>query len=120
MSLKDKLEETLNAQGEAFFCFAGDLIISECYNLCQQVSSCSYYKDRIKTEGFEQVFVKLIEQVGGEGEGETYFYVLEFTEGDEKVLVQLNAYYSSYIGADYQNWCFVKPVEVVVTRYVRA
>ena len=119
MSLKDKLEEFLNVQGDVFFDFIGELRSDQFYPVYTTVNEVNYYKERIKTEGFEQLLVRLIEQVGGEGEGETYFYVLEFTEGDEKVLVRLNAYYSSYNGADYQDWYFVKPVEVMVTKYVK-
>jgi hypothetical protein len=59
-----------------------------------------------------------VDNYGGEGKGEEYWYVLKFTEGAEEVFVRLNASYSSYSGSEYIDWEFVKPVQVMRTEWV--
>lgn len=58
-----------------------------------------------------------IEQVGGEGEGDDYWVVTEFTTADAKVYVKFDGWYQSYNGSEFTEWFFVEPKEVVVTKY---
>jgi hypothetical protein len=54
---------------------------------------------------------------GGEGEGEDYWSVYSFTDGDNVVYVQFDGWYASYNGAEFTEWFFVEPKEVMVTQY---
>lgn len=58
-----------------------------------------------------------LEQHGGEGMGDAFWWVYEFKSGDESVLVKFDGSYASYSGSYFNEWFFVKPVEVVVTQY---
>lgn len=54
---------------------------------------------------------------GGEGMGDDYWKVYCFTDGEGTVHVKFDGYYQSYNGAEYNEWFFVEPKEVTVTRY---
>jgi len=60
-----------------------------------------------------------VDGYGGEGEGEEYWRVYEFTnvETKESCLVKFDGSYYSYNGADFDRWFFVEPREVVVTQF---
>lgn len=62
--------------------------------------------------------VKLVDQYGGEGQGETYYNVWHLVEHD--VYIRVDAFYSSYGGPDYDGYDFteVKPVEKTITVYL--
>jgi hypothetical protein len=63
---------------------------------------------------------KLEDHHGGEGEGEDYWTVWQFTrQGEEAVYVEFQGYYYSYDGSTFQEWFFVEPREVLVTQYFR-
>ena len=55
---------------------------------------------------------------GGEGKGDEYWSVYEFSLGEEICWVKFNGWYSSYNGSEYGEFFFVEPKEVVVTRYI--
>jgi hypothetical protein len=56
---------------------------------------------------------------GGEGEGDSYWSVYSFTDGDNVVYVQFDGWYASYNGSTYDEWFFVEPKEVLVTQYFK-
>lgn len=61
--------------------------------------------------------VKLVDDYGGEGQGDDYYTVFGFTKGDETVYVKFEGYYASHYGSEYQSWSFVKPVKKTITVY---
>lgn len=83
-------------------------------------SDASYYGYEIGViqsvidEGFKW---ELVSDVGGEGEGETYYKVYKFTKEDESCFVLFDGVYYSYDGATYLTWRFVLPKEKLVTVY---
>lgn len=64
-----------------------------------------------------EITEKLVEQFGGEGEGDSYWAVWSFTRGGDKVFVQFDGSYDSYDGSRYDDWYFVEPEEYVAVRY---
>ena len=65
--------------------------------------------------------VRQVAQFGGEGEGEVYWVVVEFTsdvDDGNTVLVRLNGSYSSYNGSEYSCYEFVKPTLVERVEYI--
>lgn len=59
---------------------------------------------------------KVVEQVGGEGQGNTYFAVYHFEEHD--IYVKFGGWYSSYSGTEYEDMVEVFPTEVTRTEYL--
>lgn len=61
--------------------------------------------------------VEIVDDYGGEGEGDTLYNVFFFK--DHNIYIQINGFYSSYDGCDwsYATWREVKPVEKLVTVY---
>jgi hypothetical protein len=64
--------------------------------------------------GWTQV---VVDSYGGEGQGDTYYTVRKFTNGDDVLYVRFNGWYSSYDGADYNNYQVVRPVEKTIVVY---
>lgn len=60
----------------------------------------------------------LKDNYGGEDMGAEYYSVWQFTKGSEVVFIRFDGYYSSYNGADYQDFKFVKPQLVERIEYV--
>lgn len=64
--------------------------------------------------------IKLIDSYGSEGKGEEYWHILKIEHNNGTIaLVKLDGYYASYIDSEYSDWFFVKPVQVMVTKYVK-
>lgn len=61
---------------------------------------------------------KNVDSYGGEGKGDEYWSVYEFSLGEEICWVKFNGWYASYTGSEYGEFFFVEPKEVVVTRYI--
>lgn len=63
--------------------------------------------------------MKEVEQVGGEGEGDTWYSVKYFQDHD--VYIKVSGWYQSYNGTDFGDWneaCKeVRPVEKTITVY---
>lgn len=75
------------------------------------------FKEGLKQLGLTKV--ASVESYGGEGQGDTYYNVYEFSDGEESVFVQFDGWYQSYNGAEYQGCFFVEPKQVTKTEYVR-
>lgn len=110
MSLKDKVKELLDEAGssaieQGFF----HEEISEGWS-----DDCSELETAFQNAsvGFE-----LVEQHGGEGEGEDYYTVYQFTKDKEVVFVKFQGWYQSYNGSEFTDWRFVQPVARMVTFY---
>ena len=67
-----------------------------------------------------ELTVTFVDNFGGEGQGEDYWSVYSFTDGDNVVYVQFDGWYASYNGSEYSEWFFVKPKQVVVTKFYKA
>lgn len=65
--------------------------------------------------GFTEL--SLQDRYGGEGQGEEYWSVYLFKTSDETFFVKFDGYYASYNGADFNDWFFVEPKQVMVTKY---
>jgi hypothetical protein len=114
VNLKSKVKELLAENGSEVFGYCENYGTGK-KRLCKKF--LPKLEDALDQYEFEDVFIEVVDQEGGEGQGETYFYILKFTEDQEEVLVRLNAYYSSYNGTDYEDWDFVKAVKVMTTEY---
>lgn len=66
----------------------------------------------------EGVSLNLKQQHGGEGQGEKYWSVYEFKQGDESVHVKFDGWYASHVGSEMTDYFFVEPKQVTVTEYV--
>ncbi len=58
-----------------------------------------------------------VDSYGGEDMGTEFWKVWKFTKGEEEIMVKFDGYYQSHYGVDFQEWKFVKPVQVMVTQY---
>ncbi len=64
--------------------------------------------------------IEFIDSHGGEGEGNQFWHILKIEHNNGTIaLVKLDGYYASYSGSDYSDWFFVKPIQVMVTQYVK-
>lgn len=60
---------------------------------------------------------KSVDGYGGEGKGDDYWSVYEFTKNGVSVFVKFYGSYSSYVGSEYEDFCFVNPVTVTKIEY---
>lgn len=60
-----------------------------------------------------------VDSYGGEGEGDQYWSVYQFTDKTtgEEVYIKFDGWYQSYNGAEYENCFVVQPKEKKVTVY---
>lgn len=68
---------------------------------------------------YHEINFKYEDSFGGEDCGDDYWSVYSFSKGDEKVFVQFDGWYQSYNGSEYDEWFFVEPKEVTVTKYYK-
>lgn len=62
--------------------------------------------------------VKLLADVGGEGQGDARQVVYQLSIGDESVIIADDGYYDSYNGTEWDGrWYVAEPYEVTETRY---
>jgi len=73
----------------------------------------------VKTAEAQGITYAHVDNYGGEGQGDEYWSVYEFTLGEDKIYVKFNGYYQSYNGSEYDEYFFVEPKEKVVTEYVK-
>jgi len=61
-----------------------------------------------------------IEQYGGEGQGEEYWTVYEFSNmNGDTAYVKFEGWYASHHGSEFQELYLVRPKEVVKTEWIR-
>lgn len=60
---------------------------------------------------------EVVDNYGGEGMGDQFYAVWEFTRGDETVYYRFDGWYASHYGAEYHNYFEVKPKEVTRVEY---
>lgn len=66
----------------------------------------------------QNIKASVVESVGGEDQGSTYYTVYKFTQGDDVVYLKFSGWYASYNGADYRDFQQVHPKEVTKVEYV--
>lgn len=97
--------------------------IQEEFKKIKENSDSSLYNNMLHgdycPEDFKDLEVTLEQRFGGEGQGEEYFSVYKFTDGESEEYVKFDGWYASYNGAEYEDWFFVKPKEVIQTVYTR-
>jgi len=59
--------------------------------------------------------IELVDQHGGEGEGDSYWTIYHFVDHD--VYIQFDGWYASYVGAEFNEKFEVRPEQVMVTQY---
>lgn len=67
---------------------------------------------------FEGVTQEQLDHYGGEDMGAEYYSIYSFTKDGETVYIRFDGYYTSYNGADYQGFKFVKPTPVQRIEYI--
>ena len=67
----------------------------------------------------QDIVVTTADNYGGEGMGEEYWTIYNFSRGNEEVYVKFDGSYQSYDGSTYDCWFFVTPKQVTVTKYFR-
>lgn len=116
VSLKDKVQVLLDTAGsdvvQAFFG-------SDTPEINKWTDKGSETEVFVKTCEGLNIKYEFIDNHGGEGEGEEYWSVFQFTHKNDSVYVQFNGSYQSYNGADFDEFFFVKPKAVVVTQFFR-
>jgi hypothetical protein len=82
------------------------------------------YNDDLTNEFLDELqacsFYTQVEEHGGEGEGEDFYRIYSFCNGNEELFVKFDGSYQSYRGSEYDDWYFVTPKSVTVTEYFRA
>lgn len=81
----------------------------------------NYDYDESDIPGFDALgcVAELKDHHGGEGEGDQYWGVYSFTDdaSNETVYIKFNGWYASYIGAEFEDFFVVKPVQKTITVY---
>lgn len=73
--------------------------------------------DLILTElGWE---LSMSDNYGGEGQGESYWYVIKVSDGKTVRHIKVDGGYASYCGGEYDEWFEVFPREKVITEWVQ-
>lgn len=114
MSLKSKVTELLNKGGHDIVNEFFHSEISD--NITWDSDEVSDFRKIASDEGVKFEFV---DNYGGEEQGREYWSVYKFSSGDESVYVQFDGWYASYEGSEYEEWFFVKPVEVMKIEFKR-
>lgn len=104
MTLKTKISEILNSDVGKQAC---KYLIHE-YNASRVELLTEFHTELVSND----INLSIVDSYGGEGEGEQYWAVYEFSLRDETVYVQFDGFYSSYNGAEFQEWFFVEPLPV--------
>lgn len=104
MKLIDKLNELfqLAEKEDIEYAHPSDLIHGE-------VDSSFFESHGIATE--------IVQEVGGEGQGETYYAVVKFSTPEETTYIRFDAWYASYNGAEYGDHWEVAPEQETTTVY---
>lgn len=124
MKQPNKAKQTLKEYLKAFFAKAhNDTVYHFFWSYANERSA----EDGLIIEEVQSDFGELIgkgitfenvDSYGGEGKGEDYWSVYKFTLDNEVCWIRFDGWYSSYNGGEYSKFSFVKPKEVVVTRYI--
>ena len=112
-TLKQEVRRLLNAELEPF---CNDFFNSD-FDMETEVWYSNDPSEAFALLRSKQIKVTNVDSYGGEGEGEEYWSVYEFNRGEESVYVKFNGSYQSYDGSTYDEWFFVTPKDVVVTKY---
>jgi len=116
VSLKDKVQVLLDTAGsEVLNAFFG----SDTPEINKWTDEGSETEVFVNTAKGLNIDYEHVDNHGGEGEGEDYWSVFQFTHENDSVYVQFNGSYQSYNGADFDEFFFVKPKAVVVTQFFR-
>ena len=116
-SLKDAVTQILNN--------ADNEIINHCFfqqGGLEPYNGEFYYEGQGNTYNALQeagITTECIDSYGGEGKGEGYWVVYEFSKDNESVYVQFDGWYTSYGGPEFAEWFFVELKKVEVVKFQR-
>lgn len=116
-SLKDKVQVLLDTAGSDVLSSFFQSDTPEINKWTDEGSETEVFVNTVKGLNINY---ELVDNHGGEGEGEDYWSVYNFTHGTESVYVKFNGSYQSYDGSDYDEWFFVDPKAVEVMHFFRA
>ena len=108
--LKDKIVGLLTELDED--------VLQEFFNCEFQSEPWAWDSDEVKA--FRQVLTDnsitfgMIDCYGGEGQGDDYWSVYEFTDGTQIVLIKFDGWYASYQGSTYNEFYEVKSIEKTI------
>ncbi len=114
MSLNAKVTELLNDGGYDIINKFFHSEISD--NITWDSDEVSDFRKIASDQG---VKFEHVDNYGGEGQGDHYWSVYKFSSSDESVYVKFEGFYASYVGADFNEWFFVQPKEVTVTKFFK-
>ena len=111
MTLRDDVEKILD---------------NEQYNEYGSVDNIFFFEKYEHTDNSElhkafksaDIVVEYVDQYGGEGMGDEYWTVYKFTRDGEIEYLKFDGWYCSYVGPEFNERRWVKPVEVLVTKFV--
>lgn len=128
--LKVLLDEVEELASQSFFCedFAAypNNENSLEVEVRERLSQEGYREDADMTDDEREKFNRLttlakdityecVDNYGGEDCGREYYWIWQFTRGDEKVAIRFDGWYASHYGSEYEQWFVVKEVQKTVT-----
>lgn len=114
MSLKQKVTDLLN---EASSNILHEFFHSELTeNTRWDSDEVTDFRKKLSDAG---VRFEHVDNYGGEEMGREYWSVYKFFTDTESLYVQFDGWYQSYNGSEYEEWFFVEPQQVQVTKFAR-
>ena len=123
LPLKSRVEQLLDAAKDCYD------TISEFFHGDMQQTPSSWMLERRSSYEEQFQFLDFVcelgltfefeDRYGGEGQGDEYWSVYKFSDGDEVVYVKFDGWYASYNGSEFNEWYWVEPQEKVITVFNR-
>lgn len=111
-----ELAELFNSEGGNYSSLAEEFMYGE-PDYWRYTNSFTGEVTDTTPEVFKDITFTELDRYGGEGQGDEYWSVYEFTKGYESWIVRFNGWYQSYNGAGFTDWKFVTPKRKEVTVY---
>lgn len=71
-----------------------------------------------KVELFKNISITLEEEEGGAEQGSDFYTIYKFEKDLEIEYVKFQGWYQSYVGSEYEEYYFVIPEKIQVTRFI--
>jgi hypothetical protein len=78
------------------------------------------WKDKVFILESTGWYLQMVEDFGGEGHGDQYWFVFTVTDGETTRHVKVDGWYASYSGGEYDEWFEVKPEQKMVTVWTQS
>ncbi|QGH74571.1 hypothetical protein KNU84_gp002 [Bacteriophage DSS3_VP1] len=121
-------QEQFSKAVESLFLEASEAICSEWMNTewcdAKEYRESEYF-DKEENADFLEAFealgdvtIKVVDSFGGEGSGDDYYCVYEFSDGINKAYLKFDGWYASHYGSEFQSVFLVEPRQRMITEYV--